>query len=504
MSSSRHSAIKAIAIPFLPKNVVSTSLHDGALYPKEAIDKFKALKRRRQGKKVPRRQANIAHSLIISSEKTFAIADKKADNKTASGSEGKIKWCQDVETLQWFPLKVLFNAEATQEFETLEALGELPDTGKNHIHFTQASLSVEDENGNDIFRRYFLMKAKLGINLFDYIKTIKKHPIFILQIIINILTAYKELHEKGYFHGDIKPENIMIDPATGHVELIDFGFSKQLDESGLLSDEVCDSGTPKYIAPEIWLYNLQNGTELNTTVHTIIKTMLTCKRLTTDWEDSPAPIFSAEKISMYSIGIVLNELIGLTGTADLDFFPDKNAIRYTCNENFSTRHLAIFFDFLTQMQDENPEVRPTYDEAITFFKSALEQSLAFSPPFNVSLLDLYSEPEMKDSLIYLCIQEDEANEADIQFDLADKKNTLMNDGYTVADTAFIYTSKKELAQKIHLEYQKDQFGITQYYDAETSEHIPLDRAPSPAPSNLGVFSPPKASSSNSEIATLKI
>ncbi len=65
-------------------------------------------------------------------------------------------------------------------------------------------------------------------------------------------------HEKGIVHRDIKPENIMVTPK-GHVKILDFGVAKRLphaDEStttGSLTSEAGGlSGTPAYMAPEVW------------------------------------------------------------------------------------------------------------------------------------------------------------------------------------------------------------------------------------------------------------
>ena len=43
-----------------------------------------------------------------------------------------------------------------------------------------------------------------------------------------ILQAYAQLHAQGVVHGDIHPNNILID-AAGQVCIIDFGLAKVLD-----------------------------------------------------------------------------------------------------------------------------------------------------------------------------------------------------------------------------------------------------------------------------------
>lgn len=54
----------------------------------------------------------------------------------------------------------------------------------------------------------------------------------------------KDMHDAGYVHADIKPNNIMLD-NSGNVKLIDFG---QSCKNGTVKERI--QGTPDYIAPE--------------------------------------------------------------------------------------------------------------------------------------------------------------------------------------------------------------------------------------------------------------
>ena len=49
-----------------------------------------------------------------------------------------------------------------------------------------------------------------------------------------IVLILEFLHEReGVAYRDLKPENILID-AEGHLKLVDFGFAKKVENSGLL------------------------------------------------------------------------------------------------------------------------------------------------------------------------------------------------------------------------------------------------------------------------------
>jgi len=94
-----------------------------------------------------------------------------------------------------------------------------------------------------------------GSRLLDYV--IKYSPFTEKKSIImmkQLLEATIYLHKKGFIHRDLKLENIMIadegensDKIT--LKILDFGLSASADNSDFLKK----SGTPGYLAPEIFL-----------------------------------------------------------------------------------------------------------------------------------------------------------------------------------------------------------------------------------------------------------
>lgn len=93
-----------------------------------------------------------------------------------------------------------------------------------------------------------------GGELFDRIvaahRFTEKHAADIMN---QMLSAVKHLHEKGIVHRDLKPENFLMDDTTenAEVKLIDFGLSKRFSSQDEMERMHTVVGTPYYVAPEV-------------------------------------------------------------------------------------------------------------------------------------------------------------------------------------------------------------------------------------------------------------
>ncbi|CAD8127636.1 unnamed protein product [Paramecium sonneborni] len=130
-----------------------------------------------------------------------------------------------------------------QQLEVLRKEAQLLSQLQHH-NIVRATFNKETKN-----KLYIMMDLIQGITLEEYQRQELDNE-RVVCITKQILEALKYLHSKDIIHRDIKPQNIMIDPQSLHVTLIDFGLSAQLaymDGSGVMSD---NCGTFLYMAPE--------------------------------------------------------------------------------------------------------------------------------------------------------------------------------------------------------------------------------------------------------------
>ncbi len=98
---------------------------------------------------------------------------------------------------------------------------------------------------------YFVMEYVEGKTLYE---DISKGKIFSEQEAIDVITqvanALAHAHARGLIHRDVKPKNIMINPA-GIVKLADLGLARDASDIEMAKSEAGKAfGTPYYISPE--------------------------------------------------------------------------------------------------------------------------------------------------------------------------------------------------------------------------------------------------------------
>jgi len=143
-----------------------------------------------------------------------------------------------------FAVKII-NRERSQKTKMHELEVELKNLmALDHINIIKIIEIIVDY---DFF--YIVTEFLQGGELYDRIHEERKFSEEeAVQVISQLLSAIKHLHEKNICHRDLKPENILYEQKESKiVKIIDFGLSKKLEGNSLNSL----IGTPLYMAPEV-------------------------------------------------------------------------------------------------------------------------------------------------------------------------------------------------------------------------------------------------------------
>lgn len=105
---------------------------------------------------------------------------------------------------------------------------------------------------------YLVMPYLAGATLREVLDAGHRMPLAHgLWIVRQIAEALDALHQHGWRHADIKPENIHI-AAGGHATLLDLGLAQKLGEPGGIANRPL-AGTMRYTAPECFVSNSRAG-----------------------------------------------------------------------------------------------------------------------------------------------------------------------------------------------------------------------------------------------------
>lgn len=161
--------------------------------------------------------------------------------KLGHGCFGEVWLVQHIETGKFFARKTIIKSTSNDpmnEVRIAGILGESPYVVKTY------AFSQNQEN------LYIIMEYVSGAkDLFDFVSNdaiyFQLNPSSFWKVAYGILMGIHHMHQNGVVHGDIKPENVMVDLEMS-TKLIDFNLSLRF--AHVLSRTM---GTINYMAPEM-------------------------------------------------------------------------------------------------------------------------------------------------------------------------------------------------------------------------------------------------------------
>ncbi|VDL21845.1 unnamed protein product [Hymenolepis diminuta] len=167
-----------------------------------------------------------------------------------SGAFGEVSLVRSKSTNEYFALKSLHKYDMLKRSDRACFQEEREVLVKGMIKgspwITQLHYTFQDEKF-----LYFVMKFYNGGDMLTMLSKFDDQiPEDIARFYLaELVLAINSLHELGYVHRDIKPDNVLLE-TSGHIVLTDFGSCLRIGQDGLIRNTAA-IGTPDYIAPEI-------------------------------------------------------------------------------------------------------------------------------------------------------------------------------------------------------------------------------------------------------------
>ena len=144
-----------------------------------------------------------------------------------------------------------------------------------------------------------------------------------LHVLWQIASGLKDIHQHGIIHRDIKPGNIILD-KEGVVKIIDFGLSRENFNAATVNF----SGTPVFMAPELW---------------------------------SPGKINFNSKIDVYAFGVTAIALLTSKVPASLQN-PNSSSITQSELQALMPSIASDVSGLIFRCLERPPELRPSMEE----------------------------------------------------------------------------------------------------------------------------------------------
>ncbi|MDR3492386.1 MAG: protein kinase family protein [Gammaproteobacteria bacterium] len=293
-------------------------------------------------------------------DKYYAV-DKgvKSGKALGAGAEGAVKRIVDLDTGEEYALKVvklrddhddrgMEEWEANYQFEIMKKIGV--------AHAVQLNKSISNDDMKErATKRYMIMTLAKGKNLNTLLRDHVDEKIHVsihewIKICLSALEAENELYNNmGVLHRDIKLENLIYDPVSEKVTLVDFGCACFHKNKFEITNDERSLGTTGYQAPEV-AYP----------------------------EEDKNPSYS-EKSEVYALGHMFQEILGFE---DFEEPIENHGVIRNVITNDELRRISpeLYQQIETltnKMKNESPVDRPVIKDVIGEFKKLYSTYLPY-------------------------------------------------------------------------------------------------------------------------------
>ncbi|MCS5707967.1 protein kinase family protein [Candidatus Berkiella cookevillensis] len=211
-----------------------------AIINAERASQILALNKDKKSKILSKEQTGFSHDYIVNIDSEEQLDVICIGPIAGSGAFGEVHVGRSLIRDELLAIKILHNVDADAESEgkVLEALGEHRGTFKS-----------EDD------KLVMISKFYKGTDLFEFL-LLGPDKAVELDLAIKACESIQFMHDRGYIHLDVKPENFMVDDTGDSINIfrIDFGTSLSIENVQEIREDYTKDipkGTNGRMAPEV-------------------------------------------------------------------------------------------------------------------------------------------------------------------------------------------------------------------------------------------------------------
>lgn len=190
-----------------------------------------------------------------------------------------------------------------------------------------------------------------------------------IEISAQMVAAVAATHRRGFIHGDLKPENFVINTVEKRIKLIDFGLSEKIGDFRIMAQ-----GTPQTMAPEVAFTDF-----FDYRIHAIDPKSLMYRE---DAEIKFRPQFIREAMDWWSLGVTLHYIFAKF--FEEQYIPSSEDENSTDFDDKSSKSDDRYFPYKTILSEKDDEIldfryRPTPPAFPRELRSLLDKLMTWRP-----------------------------------------------------------------------------------------------------------------------------
>jgi len=180
--------------------------------------------------------------------RTLTIGRYEVEKPIGKGAMGLVYLARDTKINRVVAIKTMALSQAFDESELVGIRERFFREAETAGRLSHPNIVTVYDAGEENGLAYIVMEFLKGGDLVPYTRSSQLPVPQVVSILARVADALAYAHGKNVVHRDVKPANVMYEPASDEVKVTDFGVARLTDASKTKTGMVL--GTPSYMSPE--------------------------------------------------------------------------------------------------------------------------------------------------------------------------------------------------------------------------------------------------------------